>query len=994
MRIKGKISMMVLIPLLAILALGATGWYGMKTMKENIDTIVNTHFIALIDQEILPLITEQMLPLINHDVERLTALEDGIKVLYKTSQHVHKGVILEKMALGAGGEGVQAQLKAIKKQHAQVTQQAHTLLQANASLFTGESIPLYQKLLEALKTWREKSEAVVVKAGDFRRRKFAYKASTQGSAKKGFDALESLIAEFQGVQEKQISQALADIRNKREQINQEQASFPGKKREVVKKADAIEKAVSDTLLWFVALGSGAVAIVLILAFVIGQGIVAPLKKGVAFARSISQGELDAAIDIRQSDEFGLLAQALDGMREKLRELIRELDRLTKAGQAGQLSERARTQGFQGAYAEVVVGVNTMLDALLTPITDSIGVLQRIRGGDLRQQVETDCQGDHQKLKDAVNGVHERLNQILAYADRIAAGDMTAKMDPASDRDQLHGPLLTMKENIEAMIRELESLAGKVARGELRFRADPEAHHGAYGELMAWINRVVGSLTGHLDIMPTPAFIVDPEFNLRFVNQMAAKTAGSSPEEMIGGKCYDFFRTEDCQSDRCATARCMQLEQMITAETIARPGDRELIFAYSGVPVLDLENQVAAGLEIFTDLTESRLATQRLEKQSRFQEKQAEKLARGLERLAAGDLEIHLEPPETDADTKAVGALFQYLQDHLGRLVEAEKRITDLARTLAEGDLRTEIRERSEKDSLMRALNQMVEKLRQVADQVRAASDNVASGSREMSTSSQELSQGASQQAASAQQASASVEEMAANIRQNADNALQTEKLAQKSVEAAEDGGQAVAEAVEAMKQIARKIKIIGEIARQTDLLALNAAIEAARAGEHGKGFAVVASEVRRLAERSQKAAGEINQLSVSSTAVAERAGEMLKTMVPQIRKTSELVQEIAAASSEQNNGADQINQAISQLDTVIQKNASNAEEIASTAEELSGQAQQLQTTVRFFKIAEETKPAPLASKKTPASEDQPPPASKEAGRQGRSSDSDKDFIQY
>jgi methyl-accepting chemotaxis protein len=214
------------------------------------------------------------------------------------------------------------------------------------------------------------------------------------------------------------------------------------------------------------------------------------------------------------------------------------------------------------------------------------------------------------------------------------------------------------------------------------------------------------------------------------------------------------------------------------------------------------------------------------------------------------------------------------------------------------------------------------------------------------------------------------------------------------VEAAEDGGQAVAEAVDAMKQIARKINIIGEIARQTDLLALNAAIEAARAGEHGKGFAVVASEVRRLAERSQKAAGEINQLSVSSTSVAERAGEMLKTMVPQIRKTSELVQEIAAASSEQNNGADQINQAISQLDNVIQKNASNAEEIASTAEELSGQARQLQTTVRFFKIAEAKETASPPSKEPQASEGQPPPDSKEAGRGGRRSDSDKDFIQY
>ncbi|MEW5902539.1 MAG: methyl-accepting chemotaxis protein, partial [Acidobacteriota bacterium] len=185
-----------------------------------------------------------------------------------------------------------------------------------------------------------------------------------------------------------------------------------------------------------------------------------------------------------------------------------------------------------------------------------------------------------------------------------------------------------------------------------------------------------------------------------------------------------------------------------------------------------------------------------------------------------------------------------------------------------------------------------------------------------------------------------------------DNASQTEKIALKAAKDAQEGGKAVTESVAAQKEIAGKISIIEEIARQTNLLALNAAIEAARAGEHGKGFAVVASEVRKLAERSQTAAGEISQLSASSVGVAEKAGEMLGKLVPDIQKTAELVQEISAASKEQDSGAEQINQSILQLDQVIQQNAGAAEELASTSEELSSQAEQLQSAVSFFKMDE------------------------------------------
>lgn len=277
---------------------------------------------------------------------------------------------------------------------------------------------------------------------------------------------------------------------------------------------------------------------------------------------------------------------------------------------------------------------------------------------------------------------------------------------------------------------------------------------------------------------------------------------------------------------------------------------------------------------------------------------------------------------------------------------------DYVNKISKGDLPEQIADEYQGDfnDIKNSLNNMIDNLTRFAMETQESAQQVATASEEMSSSAEELSQGSSEQAAAAEEASSSMEQMSSNVKQNADNALQTEKIALQAAEDAQNSGKAVNDTVKAMKEIADKISIIEEIARQTNLLALNAAIEAARAGEAGKGFAVVASEVRKLAERSQTAAGKISQLSSSSVEVAEQAGEMLEKLVPDIQKSAELVQEISAACNEQNSGVEQINQAIQQLDQVTQQNASSAEELSSTAEELSAQSEQLQTTVAFFKL--------------------------------------------
>ncbi|SMC18133.1 methyl-accepting chemotaxis protein [Andreprevotia lacus DSM 23236] len=300
---------------------------------------------------------------------------------------------------------------------------------------------------------------------------------------------------------------------------------------------------------------------------------------------------------------------------------------------------------------------------------------------------------------------------------------------------------------------------------------------------------------------------------------------------------------------------------------------------------------------------------------------------------------------------------------------------NILQRVADGDLTVNVNVRDgDTSSMLFSIKVMITKLTEIISDVSSSASSLASASEEISASAQALSQNASEQAANVEETSAAVEEITSTVSQNSENARITDGMASKSSSDAVEGGDAVKQTVSAMRQIAGKIGIIDDIAYQTNLLALNAAIEAARAGEHGKGFAVVAAEVRKLAERSQVAAQEIGTVASDSVTLAERAGTLLDQMVPSIRKTADLVQEISAASREQTSGLDQINTAVSQLAQTTQMNASASEELSSTSEEMSAQAIQLQEMIRFFKVSNGGSHAPARRSAPAARKAAPPPA--------------------
>ncbi|RQW86747.1 MAG: hypothetical protein EHM79_09160 [Geobacter sp.] len=603
-------------------------------------------------------------------------------------------------------------------------------------------------------------------------------------------------------------------------------------------------------------------------------------------------------------------------------------------------------------------------------------------------------------KDYTQEEVDRLaNNLLLLAEGNLGFDLSIKEADKYTKEahenfcKINSSLSVVKEAVGGMIKDTENLVEAALHGDFEMRADASKHNGEYRTIVEGINKTLDTVVEKngwyeaiIDAVPFPIHVTDMDMNWTFLNKPFEKLlmeAGQIKDRVsaVGLPCSNAA-ANICNNEGCGIK---QLNKGVTESYFDWHGSKcKQDTSY----LLNKRGEKLGYVEVVQDLTAMISAKD-------YTQEEVDRLANNLLLLAKGDLGFDLNIKSADKHTKEAHENFSRINNSLKEVKSAMGDIEEIAKEIADGNLLVKVTPRSAQDELMIALAAMVEKLSNVVNDVKSAADNVAAGSREMSTSADQMSQGASEQAAAAEEASSSMEQMSANIKQNADNSIQTEKIAVKSSEEANEGGKAVAQTVAAMKEIADKINIVEEIARQTNMLALNAAIEAARAGEHGKGFAVVAAEVRKLAERSQAAAGEISELSASSVEVAEKAGSLLANILPSIEKTADLVKEITAASREQDTGAEQINKAIQQLDQVIQKNASTAEEMSSTSEELSAQATQLQGAVAFFRTEDTLSVAPnratVAKKPTQRREEKVTPKAKANGYHSRKAVNESGF---
>jgi methyl-accepting chemotaxis protein len=603
-----------------------------------------------------------------------------------------------------------------------------------------------------------------------------------------------------------------------------------------------------------------------------DAILLPIGEGNRILAQISSGKIDELIAQTYKGDHEKMKLAVNNVATVVQRLEKEMGRLTDASGEGQLSERGKPEQFQGAFAEIVRGVNVMLDAILLPIGEGNRILSQISSGRIDELIAQTYKGDHEKMKLAVNNV--------ALVVQSLQKEMTRLIEASKD-------------------------------GQLSDRGKPEQFQGAFAEIIRGVNVMLDAI-----LLPIgEGNRILSQISLGKIDELIAQTYKGDHEKMKLAVNNVATVVQSLQKE------LLRLTEASNAGQLSERGKHE---QFSGAYA-----EIVRGVNRILDAVITPLNFS----------------AGYIDRISKGD-----NPPQI---TDTYNGDFNLIKNNLNTLIAAMNEITAAAEEISNGNLTINIQERSPQDKLMQALTAMVGGLTRTVTEIRSIAGEVSAASQSISTSSIEVSKGASSQAAAAEEASSSMEEMSSNIKQNADNAQQTDKIANKSAKDAQESGKSVLEAVSAMKEIASKISIIEEIARQTNLLALNAAIEAARAGEHGKGFAVVAAEVRKLAERSQKAAAEINQLSANTLKASEKSGEMLDRLVPDIQRTAELVQEITAASKEQDTGAEQINKALQQLEQVIQQNAAASEEMASTTEQLTGQSDQLVSALSFFHTGDE-----------------------------------------
>ncbi len=650
-----------------------------------------------------------------------------------------------------------------------------------------------------------------------------------------------------------------------------------------------------------------------------QGVARPIDSALDMAKQLAAGQIGRTSNAGQEGGHNELLMALQEASQNFRVMIKGLNDMSRAHDAGDIDAVIDTHHFNGEFKTMAEGVNQMVAGHIAVKKKAMACIAEFGRGNFDAPLET-FPGKKAFINDTIEKVRGNLKGLIAEMNRMSSEHDKGDIDVAIKADQFEGDFRTMAQGINGMVGghiavKKKAMACIAEFGRGNFNAPLEAFPGK----KAFINDTIEKVRDNLKSL------------IAEMNRMSSEHDRGDIDVVIHAQKFegDFQVMAQGINGMVGGHIAVKKKAMACIAEFGRGNFEAPLEAFPGKKAFinDTIEQVRRNLKALIADTNTLVAAAR-----------------------AGQLDTRADASPHFGDFRRI---IEGINATLDAVIEPVNETARILQALESGDLTQTANTacQGQLKALCDSVNSTVSKLAQVVSSVNDSAINLSSASEQVSATAQSLSQAASEQAAGVEETSAAMEQMTSSISQNSDNAKATEGMATRSSAEASEGGEAVKATALAMKQIAEKISIIDDIAYQTNLLALNAAIEAARAGEHGKGFAVVADEVRKLAERSQEAAKEIGDVASSSVELADRAGSLLNQIVPNIKKTSELVQEIAAASNEQSSGVGQINTAITQLSQTTQQNASSSEELAATAEEMSGQAEQLQSTMAFFKLS-------------------------------------------